>query len=156
MTEDIVKALVIKENVWECQLCRNADSSCPVCKVKEREIRNLKKNITELESNTEHLTSELKVNYERITDLEDRLTREKKLRKRLDKDLEELRQEFDQLSKLKENAKGQSAHPAAVIHVIVVRPQMNQTEMEHPWKEREGKLLGRLEKLNEEKTNMGR
>ena len=105
MTEDTVKALVIKENVWECQLCRNADSSCPVCKVKEREIRNLKKNITELESNTEHLTSELKVNYERITDLEDRLTREKKPRKRLDKDLEELRQEFDQLSKLKEKRK---------------------------------------------------
>ena len=43
-----------------------------------------------------------------------------------------------------------------MIHVIVVRPQMNQTEMEHPWKEREGKLLGRLEKLNKEKTNMGR
>ena len=105
MTEDTVKALVIKENVWECQLCRNAESSCPVCKVKEREIRNLKKNITELESNTEHLNSEMKVNYERITDLEDRLTREKKLRKRLDKDLEELRQEFDQLSKLKEKRK---------------------------------------------------
>ena len=41
-----------------------------------------------------------------------------------------------------------------MIHVIVVRPQMNQTEMEHPWKEREGNLLGRLEKLNEEKTNI--
>ena len=46
MTEDTVKALMIKENVWECQLCRNADSSCPVCKVKEREIRNLKKRIS--------------------------------------------------------------------------------------------------------------
>ena len=90
---------MIKENVWEYQLCRYADSSCPVCKVKEREIRNLKKNMTELESNTEHLNSELEVNYERITDLEDRLTREKKLRKMLDKDLEELRQEFEQLSK---------------------------------------------------------
>ena len=105
MTEDTVKALVIKENVWECQLCRNADSSCPVCKVKEGEIKNLKKNITELESNTEHLNSELKVNYKQITDLQDRLTREKKLRKRLDKDLEELRQELDQLTKLKEKRK---------------------------------------------------
>ena len=49
MTEDTVKALVITENVWKCQLCRNADSSCPVCRVKESEIRNLKKSITELE-----------------------------------------------------------------------------------------------------------
>ena len=73
--------------------------------MKEQEIRNLKKNITELESNTKHNNSELKVNYERITDLEDRLTRERKLRKRLDKDLKELRQEFDQLSKLKEKRK---------------------------------------------------
>ena len=81
MTEDTVKALVIKENICKCQLCRNADSSCQVCKVKEGETRNPKKNITELEDNTEHLNSELKVNYERIIDLDDRLTREKKLRK---------------------------------------------------------------------------
>ena len=53
----------------------------------------MKKNISEVENNYSHLCNELKVCTERTADLEDRLTREKKLRSRVERELEELKEQ---------------------------------------------------------------
>ena len=64
-----------------------------LCKVKDKEIYNLKRNIADFERNTEHLNYDLKICNERITDLEDRLNKEKKLRKFIKTNLEELKEQ---------------------------------------------------------------
>ena len=50
-------------------------------------MQNLKKNISELELKLQEFNKARKTNNKRITDLEDRLDREKKLRKRVERDL---------------------------------------------------------------------
>ena len=51
---------------------------------------NLKTIIADFEKNTEHMNYELRICNERCTDLEDRLYREKKLRRKVEEDLHEL------------------------------------------------------------------
>ena len=72
---------------WECITCTGTDINCQSCKLKDKEVQNLKKNISELELKLQELNKARKTNNERITDLEDRLDREKKLRKRVERDL---------------------------------------------------------------------
>ena len=48
-----------------------------------------------MEKAMQHLTYELKQNTERCVDLEDRLCRENKLRKRVEKDFDELKKEME-------------------------------------------------------------
>ena len=61
--------------------------NCQSCKLKDKEVQNLKKNISELELKLQELNRAWKTNNKRITDLEDRLDREKKLRKRVERNL---------------------------------------------------------------------
>ena len=83
----------MKNSSWACQHCKNADKECSACKVKYKEMHNLKRNIADFERNTEYLNYELKICNERITDLEDRLNKEKKLRKFIETNLEELKEQ---------------------------------------------------------------
>ena len=71
--------------------CRSVDKNCPLCTLKDKEIKQLKKSIAEMEKNCDQLNYELKQCGERCTGLKDRLARERKLRKRIDKDSDELR-----------------------------------------------------------------
>ena len=59
-------------------------------------MHNLKKNVIELEEEIGKLRSELKIVCERNTDVEDRLTRERNLRKRVEKDLIQLQEELSE------------------------------------------------------------
>ena len=86
---------MIANKDWSCAFCRNSSKNCISCKQKEKEIKNLKSNIAEMEKAMQHLTYELKQNTERCVDLEDRLCREKKLRKRVEKDFDELKKEME-------------------------------------------------------------
>ena len=69
--------------------------NCLSCKIYSKEITCLKKNIIELEDNLKNLNQELKIFSERAEDLEDRLCREKKLRKQVEKDLNELKEQVE-------------------------------------------------------------
>ena len=53
-------------------------------------MRNFKANNITLEKKVHNMTHELKLSQERCTDLEDRLHKEKKLRRRVERNLEEL------------------------------------------------------------------
>ena len=95
VSKDSVKSEVIANKDWSCAFCRNSSKKCISCKQKEKEIKNLKSNIAEMEKAMQHLNYELKQNTERFVDLEDRLCREKKLRKRVEKDFDELKKEME-------------------------------------------------------------
>ena len=95
VSKDRVKSEVIANKDWSCAFCRNSSKNCISCKQKEKEIKNLKSNIAEMEKAMQHLTYELKQNTERCVDLEDTLCREKKLRKRVEKDFDELKKEME-------------------------------------------------------------
>ena len=69
-----------------------ADKNCPSCSLKEKEIEELKLSCVELEKSIKKLKHELKACNEKYTDAEDRLTRERKLRKRTDDELMELQE----------------------------------------------------------------
>ena len=71
--------------------CRSVDKNCPLCTLKYKEIKQLKESIAGMEKNCDQLNYEHKQCSERCTDLEDRLARERKLRKRIEKDSDELR-----------------------------------------------------------------
>ena len=87
-----------KENQWTCSTCtksknsskKNSNEICTLCKCKDKEIKNLKSAIRDMEKNSENLNHELKIINDRCIDLEDRLYRERNLRKRVEKDLHEL------------------------------------------------------------------
>ena len=87
-----------KENQWTCSTCtkskdsgkKNSNESCAPCNCKDKEIKNLKSAIRDMEKNSENLNHELKIINDQCIDLEDRLYRERNLRKRVEKDLHEL------------------------------------------------------------------
>ena len=79
VSKDSVKSEVIANKDWSCAFCRNSSKNCISCKQKEKEIKNLKSNMAEMEKAMQHLNYELKQNFERCVDLEDRLCRDKKL-----------------------------------------------------------------------------
>ena len=85
ITKDEVKEEVIRQNIWECVFCRSVDNNCPLCTLKDKEITQLKQSIAEVEKNCDQLNYELKQCGEQCTDLEDRLARERKLRKRINR-----------------------------------------------------------------------
>ena len=91
--DEKTKTEIMKNSSWACPLCKDADKECSACNVKDKEIHNLKRNIADFEKNTEHLNYDLKICNERITDLEDRLNKEKKLRKFTETNLEELKEQ---------------------------------------------------------------
>ena len=80
----------MQSNSWECQLCRILDKDCHSCKAKVKEIKSLKKNTIDLEKKLSGMNADLETHYTRITDLEDRLSKERNLRKRFEKDFYEL------------------------------------------------------------------
>ena len=92
------KKELLKENQWTCSTCtksknsskKNSNESCAPCKCKDKEIKNLKSAIRDMENNSENSNHELKIINNRCTDLEDRLYRERNLRKSVEKDLHEL------------------------------------------------------------------
>ena len=45
----------MKNSSWACPLCKDAGKECFACKVKDKQIHNLKRNIADFERNTEHL-----------------------------------------------------------------------------------------------------
>ena len=92
ITKDNEKTKVMQSNNWECYICRSSDNGCLSCKDKVKEVRNLKANNVKLGKKLDNMTYELKLCQERCTDLEDRLHKEKKLRRRVERDLEELQQ----------------------------------------------------------------
>ena len=93
ITKNDEKAKVMQSNNWECYICRSSDNECLSCKDKEKEVRILKANNDKLEKKLDNMTHELKLCQGRcIDDLDDRLYKEKKLRQRVEKDLEELQQ----------------------------------------------------------------
>ena len=95
--KDQIKDAILQSNSWECHhLCRISDKDCHSCKAKVKEIKSLKKNIIDLEKKLSGVNADLETHYSRITDLEDRLSKERNLRKRFEKDfhdLEELQKE---------------------------------------------------------------
>ena len=91
--DEKTKTEIMKNSSWACPLSKDADKECSACSVKDKEIHNLKRNIADFERNTEHLNYDLKICNERITDLEDRLNKEKKLRKFIETNLEELKEQ---------------------------------------------------------------
>ena len=91
--DEKTKTEIMKNSSSACPLCKDADKECSACNVKDKEIHNLKRNIADFERNTEHLNYDLKICNERITDLEDRLNKEKKLRKFIETNLEELKEQ---------------------------------------------------------------
>ena len=92
LTKENEKTKVIESNYWACMKCRSPVEECASCKAKKKEIKNLKLNNKELCKDLDKMKYDLRQCQERCTDLEDRLTREKKLRRRVEKDLEELQQ----------------------------------------------------------------
>ena len=54
-------------------------------KAKVKEIKILKKNIIDLEKKLSGMNADLETHYSRITDLEDRLSKERNLKKRFEK-----------------------------------------------------------------------
>ena len=66
---------------WECTTYTGTDINCQSCELKDKEMQKLKKNISELELKIQELNKARKTNNEIITNLEDRLDREKELRK---------------------------------------------------------------------------
>ena len=92
LTKENEKTKVIESNYWECMKCRSPVEECASCRAKKKEIRNLKLNNKELCKDLDKMKYDLRQCQERCTDLEGRLTREKKLRRRVEKDLEELQQ----------------------------------------------------------------
>ena len=95
VTKESTTAAIIRDQNWECQLCRSTEKNCMSCKIYSKEITCLKKNIIELEDNLKNLNQELKICSERAEDLEDRLCREKKLRKQVERDLNELKEQVE-------------------------------------------------------------
>ena len=73
VTKESTTAAIIRDQNWECQLCRSKEKNCMSCKIYSKEITCLKKNIVELEDNLKSLNQELKICSERAEDLEDRL-----------------------------------------------------------------------------------
>ena len=92
VSKDEVKDEIITQNYWNCIYCRMTDKNCPSCSLKEKEIKELKLSCVELEKSIKKLKHELKVCNEKHTDAEDRLTRERKLRKRTEDELMELQE----------------------------------------------------------------
>ena len=90
VTKDNEKAKMIESNCWNCTECRLPAIECNLCKSKAKEIKNLKINNTELSKKLDMIKYDLKQCEERCIDLEDRLTREKKLRRRVERDLDDL------------------------------------------------------------------
>ena len=98
MTKESTTAAIIRDQNWECQLCRSTEKNCMSCKIYGKEITCLKMNIIELEDNLKNLNQELKICSERAEHLEDRLYREKKLRKQVKRDLNELKEQVSHAS----------------------------------------------------------
>ena len=92
ITKDDKKAKVMQSNNWECYICRSSDNECLCCTDKEKEVRNLKTNNVKLEKKLDNMTHELKLCQEKCINLEERLHKEKKRRRRVERDLEELQQ----------------------------------------------------------------
>ena len=88
--KDQIKDTILQSNSWECHVCRISDKDCHSCKVKAKEIKSLKKNIIDLEKKLSGMNADLETHYSRITDLEDRLSKERNLRKRFEKNFYEL------------------------------------------------------------------
>ena len=95
VNKESTTATIIRDQNWECQLCRSTEKNCMPCKIYSKEITCLKKNIIELEDNLKNLNQELKICSERAEDLEDRLRREKKLGKQVERDLNELKEQVE-------------------------------------------------------------
>ena len=96
-----------KENQWTCSTCTKSKNSskknnkiiCALCKCKDKEIKNLKSAIRDMEKNSENLNHELKIINDRCIDLEDKLYHKRNLRKRVEKDLHELEKNMQDSSK---------------------------------------------------------
>ena len=71
-------------------MCRTSED-CTYCNMKDKEIKNLRQNVIELEENITNLKSELKVHEERVTYLKDNLAKEKRLRRGLDREMEDMK-----------------------------------------------------------------
>ena len=93
VTKDNEKAKIIKSNYWSCIECRSPVVECNLCKSKAKELKNLKTNNTELSKKLDRIKYDLKQCEKRCINLEDRLTREKKLRRRVERDLDELQRD---------------------------------------------------------------
>ena len=93
VTKDNEKAKIIKSNCWSCIECRSPVAECNLCESKAKEIKNLKINNTELSKKLDRIKYDLKQCEKGCIDLEDRLTREKKLRRRVERDLDELQRD---------------------------------------------------------------
>ena len=106
ITKNDVKVDILNRNGWDCAYCRNTNKDCQMCKKKDKEIMNLKTIIADFEKNTEHMNYELRICNERCTDLEDRLYREKKLRRKVEEDLYELEERHRESSSTESSSSG--------------------------------------------------
>ena len=71
-------------------MCKHLNKNCPCCRDKDKEIKNLKKLVTELESSYEKINEDFAVCNERCSDLQNRLYHEKKLWKTVEREPREL------------------------------------------------------------------
>ena len=84
------KESVKQEKKWECLFCRFVDKNCLLCKDRLKEINSLKRCITDLEKNLQFINAELAKGTLRCTELEDQVKIERQLRKKIERDLEEM------------------------------------------------------------------
>ena len=90
LNREDIKSSIVKDNKWKCFYCIPSEKDCNVCKLKDKEINHLKKCIADIEKNYASLCNEMKLCSERSTDLEDRLAKEKNLRKQIERELKDL------------------------------------------------------------------
>ena len=119
-------------------MCKHPNKNCPCCRDKDKEIKNLRKLVTELESSYENINEDFAVCNERCSDLEDRLYREKKLRKIVEREL----REFLTVSRWMTNM----SWMAVVVIIVTVHHQVlkNNVSPSQKLNEATGSLVERL------------
>ena len=88
ITKETTKQEVVIANIWHCHKCQGIDLKCILCKEKEKEIRGLKKSITELEKHLQTVNVALKDSTLEIMQIKEKLANEKRIRTILEKDIE--------------------------------------------------------------------
>ena len=90
LNKEDIKSAIIKDNKWTCYYCVPSEKDCNVCRLKGKEINDFKKCIVDIQKIYASLCNEMKLSSERSTDLEDRLAKEKNLRKQVERELKDL------------------------------------------------------------------
>ena len=90
ITKETTKQEVVTANIWHCRKCQGIHPKCILCKEKDKETRELKQSITELEKHLPTVNVALKDSTLEIMQIKEKLANEKRIRTILEKDIEEI------------------------------------------------------------------